>query len=228
MKITEISYVKPQPTALGIPGELWADICLANTAKQEWPEFLAFEGTKDGFIIDSTDFFNLRLACLELEKKTRHAFGQRFFTSRKFMLTPWSLKALSEISLHSTFSKSLRELSFGPERLTGYALKRPIEDIDEITTVQGFGGWTYRAPLRIPPTWETDFSATFTSLREEQAEMEVGYEDERMLLDVFQNLPNLKIVTVEMVPCLRFNQGIRINPFQNLGWGARALFRQVG
>lgn len=74
-------------------------------------------GRKDEYILSPQDLCNLRLVDRRMAKKIMHVFGERCFKHRNHMLSEYSLRGLFKLASHPTFSKYVREISLGPERV---------------------------------------------------------------------------------------------------------------
>ncbi|KAF2493739.1 hypothetical protein BU16DRAFT_463500, partial [Lophium mytilinum] len=146
---------KPQPfNLLGLPADLM--------------DVLGFEH------LESLDFFNLRLACRDLYKKTSKAFGRRYFKHMKFMLSPDSLQALEDISKNDELSHYIRHIGIGTERIHSQILNK--------WDAQNFDEWAQ--------TYRNEYE---TQLRR-QVELDKDGTARRILTGVLSSLPNLQSV----------------------------------
>lgn len=80
----------------------------------------------------TSDLCSLRAACHELEAKTFDVFGRLYFSSRRHMISLFSLQALIDISNHRGFAPFVQRVIFGTDQLTGHFPDSPLEKNDEI------------------------------------------------------------------------------------------------
>ena len=81
----------------------------------------------------TSDLCSLRAVCHELEAKTFNVFGRLYFTSRRHMISLFSLQALIDISNHRGFAPFVRRVIFGTDQLTEHFpefLPGKISEID--------------------------------------------------------------------------------------------------
>lgn len=100
--------LRPAPTLEGLPLELMYMVLNAYKKDEYCPRT---------YILEQSDLCNLRLVSRRVHETTLHDFGKRIFTSRKHMLSRYSLYALRDISRHATFRHYVREVTIGPERV---------------------------------------------------------------------------------------------------------------
>lgn len=80
----------------------------------------------------TSDLCSLRAVCHGLEAKTFDVFGRLYFTSRRHMISLFSLQALIDISNHRGFAPFVQRVIFGTDQLTEHPPEPSPEKIDEI------------------------------------------------------------------------------------------------
>lgn len=80
----------------------------------------------------TSDLCSLRAACHELEAKTFNVFGRLYFSSRRHMISLFSLQALIDISNHRGFAPFVQRVIFGTDQLTEHFPESLPEKSDEI------------------------------------------------------------------------------------------------
>lgn len=80
----------------------------------------------------ASDLCSLRAVCHELEAKTFDVFGRLHFSSRRHMISLFSLQALIDISNHRGFAPFVQRVIFGTDQLTEQFPESVPEKIDEI------------------------------------------------------------------------------------------------
>jgi len=166
---------KSQASLEGMPGELMAMIVEAS-------------GVDNEFILDVKDASNLRQASRRIHATSFDAFAQRFFTTRKHVLSPKSLRCLEHIAQDAALSPYVRELAIGPECLhPGFIirkiLERPLRN----------GKWGKKFN-KFEPAWR--------ALVEQQAGFEVSNADIASLKKSLQGLHKLQKVRIDAHPDL--------------------------
>lgn len=156
-------------------------------------------------LLDAEDFGNLRLASHRMESMCTNAFGQRFLTSRKHMLSPRSLKGLKGIAANSVSASYVQELTIGPERIY-HDLRRckcPARQTDKAE-------------------WERDFGPFFDALLADQNAFVANDNDVASLMQSFQGLENLKKIHVAAFPDKRDQKAYRE------AWEANTILKVIG
>lgn len=74
--------------------------------------------------LDIPDIFNFRLVCRDVHSKTFDTFAKQFFTMKQFMLSSFSLQALTDISQHKPLSPYMQRIIVGTDYISDPANKR--------------------------------------------------------------------------------------------------------
>ncbi|KAI2606818.1 uncharacterized protein GGS25DRAFT_522339 [Hypoxylon fragiforme] len=125
--------------------------------------------------LTTAEYGNLRRTCRHIEASFYKSFAKEFFTKRQFMITPFSLEALVDIS-KSRFASSVKYLII--------SLERPPAA-------------THINSLSPPPFTDLDGALSFNKMRQEKSlhqSLVSSGEDSMLLTEALQGLTNLETV----------------------------------
>ncbi|KAF2495394.1 hypothetical protein BU16DRAFT_527258 [Lophium mytilinum] len=154
--------------------------------------------------LESFDFFTLRGTSRTLRDCTSKAFGRRYFMHVKFMLSPHSLQALSDIS-HTPLAKFIRHITIGTERLQS--------DIREAMFIH--------ANRNISPEWDRKYGQKYLIELRRQERMEEDGGSVDVLAAAFSCLPNLESVGIGGPRNVSHVANVQ-------SWGTERLIRELG
>jgi hypothetical protein len=140
-------------------------------------------------ILSAADVSSLRLASRRTYKTSFDAFGQRFMTTRKYMLSRSSLGSLAATAADPNLGSMVREVAIGPERINTY--------LDYFMRHHGFREEGRQKNFE---AWEKKCRAAWRALVAEQATFEAGGEIIESLTNSFRALTNLRKVRLDGFP----------------------------
>jgi hypothetical protein len=148
--------------------------------------------------LKTPEYGNLRLTCKEIEGSLLNSFSREFFTKRQFMISPFSLQALVDIS-RSRLGPSLSQVIIG--------LEQPFKSLRS----------------QIPPYNHASLDTPSQDLLVQEYINNMSFNntchDVEMLVEAFSNLPNL--VTVGLRD---FNSRSRYRDFPDITWKSMCAF----
>jgi hypothetical protein len=140
-------------------------------------------------ILSAADVSSLRLASRRTYDTSFDAFGQRFMTTRKYMLSRSSLGSLAATAADPNLGSMVREAAIGPERINTY--------LDYFMRHHGFREEGRQKNFE---AWEKKCGAAWRALVAEQATFEAGGEIIESLTNSFKALTNLRKVRLDGFP----------------------------
>ncbi|KAK2743501.1 hypothetical protein FQN57_004798 [Myotisia sp. PD_48] len=149
--------------------------------------------------LGSEDYFNFRLSSREIDQKSYPHLLSTYFTIRRYILHPYSLKNLLDISMQPAFAPHVRTLEISPNHLK-IDPHNIIADLEHGRIVSG--------PISLHPT------GYLRHLQDQSKAREFGL-DICWLVQALRNLPNCK--------CVMIYDHARVEPF-----GAATIKRQTG
>jgi hypothetical protein len=164
------SDTKPQATLEGMPSEVMAMIVRAISGN-------------DGSILSLEDLLNPRLTSRRIEDMASYAIRQRHLDTRRYILSPASLKTVANDPRMVNVDPYILQLVIGPERINSNS-RSLLEHMAEGKVTK----------------WEKKFLPVWRSLVEEQAQFEANSEDISSLAEIFKRLVNLQSVHMDTIP----------------------------
>ncbi|KAF2244890.1 hypothetical protein BU26DRAFT_522620 [Trematosphaeria pertusa] len=198
----EVQSQKPTPTLEGMPVEVMSLILTSVKYKAD--------NEDDEYVLGNGDLCNIRLVSRRVCQTSEDAFAQRFFISRKHMLSRTSLQALVDISRHPVFSNYVREVAIGPERVNA-----PVIAIFETFLTAFMGEVETEA-------WKAKFGPRQEKLILEQEEFDTSGQALDLLKVALEGFEHLTNIRLDSYP--RSNN----DGEWTRAWGAKTILEQLG
>ncbi|KAF2676803.1 hypothetical protein K458DRAFT_321114, partial [Lentithecium fluviatile CBS 122367] len=187
------------PTLSGMPNEIMCMIMLAKI--KDASQSVSHE---EEYIISSTEFFNLRLMSRQMAAATYLAFVDRYFKTRKHMLSKHSLFVLLRIAGCISLRGYVREVAFGPELINPHP--NPRWYIDR-------------------KVWKEQELAHLKLVREQNDFDNIDGLAKRIIEAALKRLPNLERVRLDCFP----QEGNELNEREwTTSYGSASILRQIG
>jgi hypothetical protein len=169
------------------------DTNTASTSKQpasieDLPGELMNQIVDDGdaggyYTINLEDLISLHSISHRVQQTTLDEFAQRYFTTRKYMLSRHSLQCLLDIANHPRLSSYVREVAIGPERINS-----------DLKTF--LGTWNPADPV----DWLERFSPKYVQHVQEQKQLNANNGAVTMLGTAFKAFENLQHIRIDCFP----------------------------
>lgn len=191
-------------------------------------------GRKDEYILSPQDLCNLRLVDRRMAKKIMHVFGERCFKHRNHMLSEYSLRGLFKLASHPTFSKYVREISLGPERVGAR-----FSDIEPFLFRRNFPMMNQIEPFLFSRNFSTSALVPLELSKQEKVKLARICHDELVFEEVFgvaeflqyavRNLPELQKIILRSYPRRSFHRNGRHYHESRYThpWGLHTLIDQI-